>query len=175
MTTEPLSTGWETWIPQDEATLCFVVKAGQILLIEKKRGLGAGKVNGPGGRIEPGESHAACAVRECQEELRITPLAPTPSGLLEFRFVDGYSLRCHVFRAPDYSGTPEETEEAVPLWASVEAVPYERMWADDRHWIPLMLADTWFHGRFVFDADAMVWGEINGERLPRESPLPRVP
>lgn len=34
----------------------FVVRGGEILLIEKKRGHGAGKVNGPGGKIDPGES-----------------------------------------------------------------------------------------------------------------------
>ena len=32
----------------------FVVQGGKILLIRKKRGIGAGKVNGPGGKFEPG-------------------------------------------------------------------------------------------------------------------------
>ena len=27
----------------------------EVLLIRKKRGLGAGKINGPGGKIDPGE------------------------------------------------------------------------------------------------------------------------
>jgi len=30
------------------------------------------------------------------------------------------------------------------------------MWADDRYWIPLMLARTLFKGYFVFDAEAML-------------------
>ena len=33
----------------------FVVQKGRILLIRKKRGIGAGKVNGPGGKFEPGK------------------------------------------------------------------------------------------------------------------------
>ena len=64
---------WQTWKAHDPATLVFVVRGGRILLIRKKRGLGAGKINGPGGRLEPGESPLDCAVREVQEELRTTP------------------------------------------------------------------------------------------------------
>ena len=40
---------------------------GQVLLIRKKRGLGAGKINGPGGKLDPGETFAQTAVREVQE------------------------------------------------------------------------------------------------------------
>ena len=50
-------------------TLLFVIRAGQILLIHKKRGLGAGKINGPGGRLHLGESPLHGAVREVKEEL----------------------------------------------------------------------------------------------------------
>ncbi len=55
---------WTRWIPKERATLLFVVRDGQILLIHKKRGLGAGKINGPGGRLDPGETPEICAVRE---------------------------------------------------------------------------------------------------------------
>ena len=34
---------WNTWVPEETATLMFVIKDEQILLIRKKRGLGAGK------------------------------------------------------------------------------------------------------------------------------------
>ena len=58
---------WDGWQPQDIATLTFVFDGSEVLLIEKKRGLGAGKVNAPGGRLEPGESITECAVREVRE------------------------------------------------------------------------------------------------------------
>jgi hypothetical protein len=50
---------WPRWTSVDRTTLLFVVAGGRILLIRKKRGLGAGKINGPGGRIEDGESALA--------------------------------------------------------------------------------------------------------------------
>ncbi len=41
---------WNDWNGEVVATLLFVIQDGNILLIEKKRGHGAGKVNGPGGK-----------------------------------------------------------------------------------------------------------------------------
>ena len=58
---------WRRWKPTDVATLVFVVEPERLLLIRKKRGLGAGKINGPGGRREPGETLDECAARELEE------------------------------------------------------------------------------------------------------------
>ena len=35
---------WTDWTPRERANLCFIIKDGSILLIRKKRGLGAGKI-----------------------------------------------------------------------------------------------------------------------------------
>ena len=147
---------WTTWRAVDAATLLFVVKAGRILLIRKKRGLGAGKINGPGGRREPGETFAACAVRETQEELGVTPRHPELVGRHGFQFIDGYSIFVHVFRAVDLDGTPVETDEATPLWVDLDRVPYDEMWADDRYWLPLVITGRRFAGRWIFDGDTML-------------------
>ena len=64
---------WETWQPVDRGTLLFVVRDDRILLIHKKRGLGAGKINGPGGRIDDGETPLQCALREVDEEVEVIP------------------------------------------------------------------------------------------------------
>ncbi|MEM7395504.1 MAG: 8-oxo-dGTP diphosphatase, partial [Verrucomicrobiota bacterium] len=134
---------------------------GRILLIHKKRGLGAGKINGPGGRLEPGEKPHECAVREVEEELVTTPTGLTACGELKFEFTDGYSIHAFVFKATDCDRDPSETEEARPEWFSLDAIPYEKMWADDRLWIPMMLDGITFEGRFLFDGDAMVTCQID--------------
>lgn len=140
------------------ANLLFVVEDGKVLLIRKKRGLGAGKINGPGGKLDPGETALESAVREIDEELhvQVEPSSCEEMGVLRFQFVDGLALHCVVFRATDYSGTPTETDEAIPLWFKFDEIPYDEMWADDRHWLGRMLNGEKFHGDFIFDNEAMV-------------------
>lgn len=156
----PCPIDWNDWSPGIHATLMFVVRDGQVLLIEKKRGLGAGKINGPGGKIDPGETPLQGAIRESQEELHITPHAPRHIGELWFWMSDCPHIRCHVFRADDFDGTPTETDEAVPLWTPVDEIPFHRMWEDDQHWMPLLLSETRFHARFVFEGEAMQWMDV---------------
>lgn len=147
---------WPTWRATDIATLVFVIRAGQVLLIRKKRGLGAGKINGPGGRVDPDETTTQCAVREIREELCVTPTGLRAHGELRFQFIDGYSIHVHVFRADGCTGEATETEEAVPLWTDLDAIPYDEMWADDRYWLPHLLDGKQVDGRFLFDGDRML-------------------
>ena len=148
------------WRPKEEGTLCFVIQDGQILLIEKKRGLGAGKVNGPGGRIEKGETSEQGAIRETQEEVGITPTGVQWAGELRFQFRDGYSLHCTVYRASGWEGELMETAEAKPFWVRTDQIPYDRMWADDEQWMPRLLSGEKFRGWFEFDGDRMEWSKM---------------
>lgn len=157
---------WDAWQPIDVAVLVFVIVDGQILLIDKKRGLGAGKVNGPGGRLEPGETPLAAAVREVEEELLATPTGLAAAGTLSFQFRDGHSIHVHVFRAAGLRGEPQETVEARPFWAALAAIPYDSMWEDDRIWLPELIAQRPFCGRFLFDGDRMLDHRLEAARTP---------
>jgi len=147
---------WEDWTPTDHATLLFVIQEGRILLIRKKRGLGAGKINGPGGRVEAGETPAEGALRELEEELCIVGGAPTWCGHHQFEFTDGYRLFVEVFKTNEYRGEPAETEEAIPLWFDVDKIPFDEMWADDIYWFPHLLAGRHFRGKYLFRDDQML-------------------
>jgi 8-oxo-dGTP diphosphatase len=151
---------WDSWQAKDPATLVFVIRDGKILLINKKTGLGKGKVNGPGGKVEKGESPEACAIRECREELGITVSNLQYCGQHYFQFVDGYSIHVWVYRTADFEGVPAETIEAAPLWVTLDEIPYDLMWEDDKIWLPMMLRGERFHGRWIFDGDSMLDYEL---------------
>ncbi len=160
---------WESWSPRERAVLCYIVQDGQVLLMEKQRGLGAGKVNAPGGRIEPGETEEEAAVRETEEEVLVTPLGLRRAGRLRFQFAEedgswGYSLEGIVFTAEGFRGEPGATEEADPFWVSLGEVPYGRMWADDALWMPRMFRGETFDGRFIFRGDEMLFHRIDFSR-----------
>lgn len=158
--TLPDMTNWATWQPRVRATLLFIVRDEKILLIRKKRGFGAGKINGPGGKIDPGETPLESALRETEEELGIKPRGAEPHGELFFQFRDGLSLHCVVFLAHDFTGEPRETDEAAPLWTPLNAIPYDEMWADDCHWLPLLVRGAHFQGCFEFDGERLLGHEI---------------
>lgn len=147
---------WASWQPTECAVLSFIRDGNRLMLIRKKTGLGAGKINAPGGRIAPGETAMQAAIRETIEEICMEPINPRKMGELFFQFTDGYKLHGEVFFSTEYTGEPRETDEADPFWCTIEDLPYHEMWADDRLWLPLALEGKSFVGYFIFDDDTML-------------------
>lgn len=129
-----------------DVTLLFLLREGGILLAMKKRGFGKGKWNGAGGKVEPGETIKAAAIRECQEEVGVTPRSLSNHGWIEFSMSHDpdFGHRAHIFTATQWQGEPAETDEMRPQWFSHSAIPYDSMWADDRLWLPFILAGKHF-------------------------------
>lgn len=141
--------------------LCFVFdrEKNSLLMILKKRGQGAGKINVPGGKLQPGETAAEAAIRETKEETGIVPLAVKEAGRLEFYFPenDHWDNTCTVFIAETFSGKlVQHSDECSALWVALDAIPLEKMWDADRLWLPLLLAGKWFHRAYTFDAQDRV-------------------
>ena len=140
-------------------TLCLAVQDGKILLGMKKRGFGAGRYNGFGGKVEEGETITEAARREMEEECGVTITAFELVGVHEFEFAHerGNILEVHVFRIDAFGGEPQETEEMKPEWFALDAIPYDTMWPDDRYWMPLFLAGKKFRTKFLFgEGDAVL-------------------
>lgn len=150
------------WIPDLKATLMFLIQEGRVLLIRKKRGIGARKVNGPGGKLEPGETPLQCVCREVEEELGIRVLDPVQHGEIAFSFVckSVPEILCSVFTATRFEGEVIETPEADPLWTDVGEVPYDLMWEDDRYWLPQLLSGAYIKGRFLFEGESLLYHDV---------------
>ncbi len=135
-------------------TLCMIKNGDQLLLGMKKRGFGAGRWNGFGGKVEKGESVEAAARRELREEISIIAGEMLPRGVMNFSWQDQLrEIQMHVFEVTDFSGEPAESEEMRPRWFSVQDIPYDDMWTDDRFWLPLFLAGKNFKGDILFDSN----------------------
>ncbi len=134
-----------------EATLCFVVRDGEVLLIEKRRGLGEGWYNGPGGKLEDGETARECAIREVREEVGIEVTDLERAGELTFTLDGAVHTVCHVFRTGEFTGEPTASPEARPEWVAIEEVPYDQMWEDDHLWLPGVLEGKTAVGEFHFE------------------------
>ena len=124
------------------STLCFCICDDSVLLAMKKRGFGAGKWNGYGGKVKGKESPRTAAARELKEEsgLSVAESALEQVALVRFYFDSSQLFECHVFLARDWEGEPSESEEMKAHWFSVSQLPFEEMWIADKKWIPPIFA-----------------------------------
>lgn len=137
--------------PVKVTTLVYLLRPGEVLLGMKRRGVGVGRWNGFGGKLEPGETVAEAARRELFEEAGVTADDLRQVGRLTFHVAStGDRFETHVFTTDHWTGEPRESEEMLPAWFALDALPYDQTWPDDRHWMPIMLAGRSFCGHFEF-------------------------
>ncbi len=147
-------------------TLCLLLKDDKVLLAMKKRGVGVGKWNGVGGKVEEKETIEQAAIRETREEIGIDLSGPRclkNVGSLKFYFKDKpeSNQHMHIFIAVNFSGEPAESEEMKPVWYSYGDVPFHAMWPDDIHWLPLVLAGKKIKGEFYFNEDGSTFDKFS--------------
>lgn len=110
----------------------------RVLLGLKKRGFGAGKYNGFGGKLEPGETLEQSAARELVEEsaLRAAPEDLRWCGTLTYIYdTKPKPLEVNVFDLTRWEGEPQESDEMKPMWFDHDSIPLKEMWADDDYWL----------------------------------------
>lgn len=138
-------------------TLCFLYTNTDILLAMKKRGFGAGKMNGIGGKVQADETPEQAIIREAFEEIEITLNEDRLEkvAIIHFKFDNkpDWDQECHVYLASEWEGEPTESEEMKPEWYPKGDIPYEQMWTDDVHWLPKVLAGEKVRCRFFFNDD----------------------
>ena len=138
-------------------TLLILKRDDEVLLAMKKRGFGEGKWNGVGGKLDPGETVEQALVRECQEEIGVTP--KNYWQVAEHDFVqdaetdDPWHMYVYAYLCDEWEGEPVETEEMAPKWFSIDEIPYSSMWSDDEFWLQDILSGKKVVGKFTFDAD----------------------
>ncbi len=138
-----------------QLTLLFLLKENQVLLAMKKRGFGAGRWNGVGGKLDEGETIEQALIRECQEEIEVTPKNFTQMAEIIFHEQhegEQKTMQVHVFTCSEWDGEPNETEEMAPKWFNISSIPYDEMWPDDPYWLPQALAGKKLKCEFHLDA-----------------------
>jgi len=138
--------------------LILPMRDGQILLGMKKRGFGIGKLNGFGGKLNDGESIVEAAVRELAEEVGLETVIDNLNKMaeLEFRFPhadEDWDQVVHVFLVEEWISEPIESDEMSFEWHDLDKIPFERMWDDDKYWLPEVLKGRRIRGKFSFGED----------------------
>lgn len=125
---------------------------GEIMLGLKKRGFGMGKWNGFGGKVEQGESNEEAARRELEEESGVVAQELERVGFLKFLMCNKI-MNVHVYTCYSFLGEGVESEEMRPKWFQTSEIHtmWDKMWPDDRFWLPVVLKGQKFIARYQYD------------------------
>src|SRR4051812_34321108 len=99
-------------------TLIVIHQGDKVLLGMKKRGFGAGRWNGFGGKLHEGETIEQAAFRELKEEIGIETQKLDKRGIIQFSWKAKPEeiLEVHIFKVDTFLGEPSEGEEMKPQW-----------------------------------------------------------
>ena len=167
-------------------SLVFLLDApsSRVLLGMKKRGFGMGKYNGFGGKLEPGETMPECASRELHEEsgCKVPVECLQARGRMHFHMLNDSGmldkrtqkivphLYVYLFSAElkDVTECTQviESDEMRPEWFDFAEVPLEKMWPDDKFWLPTLLSGRDVVGAFEFSSQDTI-ERRNVNALPR--------
>jgi ADP-ribose pyrophosphatase YjhB (NUDIX family) len=126
-------------------------------------GLGENLIAGIGGKVGDSleirnETPAHAMDREASEEIRVKVLEKQEMGRVRFIFShkppdSPWNQDVTIYSITKWEGTPSETESLQPMWFETSELPWERMWGDNEHWLPKVLAGQPVNAVFLFSAD----------------------
>lgn len=157
----PRGAAYPAGMPLPEVCVVYLLRTGsdglEVLLGDKRTGLGQGKVVGIGGKLDAGETPGQAAVREVFEEIGVEVEASdlVRAGVVDYHFPTrpAWSQRSTVFVARRWRGEPVQTQEITPRWYPLADVPYARMWDDAVRWLPGVLRGGSVDARYTFGPD----------------------
>lgn len=145
------------------ANLIFLCKEDTVLLAMKKRGFGKNLFNGVGGKPDVGERMEESAIREAKEEIdveiQIKDLQKVGEITFLFPYLDKslqFNHQVTVYITTKWQNEPKETEEMRPEWFDIDKIPLDRMWDDDKYWLPQVLLGEKIRAKFWFDKNQKV-------------------
>jgi 8-oxo-dGTP pyrophosphatase MutT (NUDIX family) len=142
-----------------QATLCLPIRGDEVLLAEKQKKIGAGLLNGFGGKVEADDKTIYDTnVRETEEEIGIRVKAAKKVGEIVFRNPsDDNELKkmiVYFFTATEWDGEPMETEEMKQIaWYKIADLDYDRFLPADRLFMPQILSGKYVKGVIEYNDD----------------------
>ncbi len=150
------------------ATLAYVFTPdrARVLMVHRTARPGdahAGKFNGLGGKLEPGEDVVTGVRRELREEAHIECTALHLAGTVSWPGFGraGEDWFGFLFRVTAWTGdVPASNPEGTLHWVAVADVLGLELWPGDRHFLPLVFdpAEPRFHGVMPYrDGEVVSW------------------
>ena len=143
-----------------QTTLCYLEQNGCYLMlhrIKKKNDVNHDKWIGVGGKLDPGETAEACALREVWEETGLTMQSPTYRGIVDFTCEPWPAERMHLYTCTDFTGTLTDCNEGTLEWVPKPEVENLPIWQGDKIFLRLLAEGApFFHLELTYHGDTLV-------------------
>ena len=147
------------------ATLCYVRSDGYTLMIHRTKKMGdmhAGKWNGLGGKLEPGETPEECARREIAEESGLIVKDLHWKGLLTFpQFSNQEDWYAFVFVAGVDREELIDSAEGELRWIPDLEIQDLNLWEGDRIFLPWLDQPGFFSAKFTYQDKKLLTYQVN--------------
>ncbi len=134
------------------ATLSIIedIKNKRYVMIRHNRGINNGFLNFPGGKKEENESITDCVYRETLEETGLTIKNPTEVGYIEFV---NQNFFVYIYKSTEFEGNLKENnkDEVNVFWQDAGNIPYDKMRAADKDFLPEILSGKYVKRRYFYD------------------------
>lgn len=125
--------------------------------IKKQNDMHAGKWNGLGGKLEPGETPEECVIREVVEESGLRIKHPVLHGVLTFpAFSQDEDWYAFVFTADEFEGELIDSSEGELRWIPDRELFQLNLWAGDLIFLPWVHENRFFSGKFIYQDGKLV-------------------
>jgi 8-oxo-dGTP diphosphatase len=129
--------------------------------VKKKNDMHAGKWNGLGGKLEPGETPEECAVREIWEESGLSVQNLIFKGIITFpAFDNNEDWYTFIYIIDRFEGDLIDSPEGHLKWVDNTQLLKLNLWPGDRIFIPWLDRPGFFSGRFVYQNKELVEHEV---------------
>ncbi len=145
---------------------CYILNEDTVLLQKKAEGLfGGGKWNAPGGKVKEGELPEEGAIREVYEETEIRVEDLKLSGKIYFYVEGDLDQTLHIYKTKKFSGEGKNGREGILKWFNINDIPFDDMWGDVKSWLPLLLENKKFSGKFYYSINYQNFlnGSVNAD------------
>lgn len=133
--------------------LCLLTDGDRLLLQNRTKKDWQGYAL-PGGHVEPGESFVNAVIREMREETGLTVISPKLVGIKQFP-IQGGRYVVLLFKAQDYSGTLQSSEEGEMEWVPWDHLTEKHLVEDFMELLRVMNDPELTEFQYIVDGD--VW------------------